>query len=329
MTSTNDERRAVIDVGTNSVKLLVATVGRRVSPILKLSRQTRLGGGSFKTNRLQPDAIARTVGAIAELATEAARLTPESLRVFATSAARDTSNGGDLLAAVRHSTGLEVEIISGEEEARLAFRGVSSDGNLFGTPLLIVDVGGGSTEWVAGEGDIIYYCTGSGLLGTARLLELHPVSDPPTPAELADCRAAVREFMVQHVRPHLWPVLELLRARHLRAVGLGGTLKCIARLASAPEPPGASLSREALRQQIEHLWHRSSAERRRLPGLAPEKADVALAGTVIYEALLVEFGFPQVHLSQHGVREGALLEPARIPPTSPPEHDPARLLSLV
>jgi exopolyphosphatase/guanosine-5'-triphosphate,3'-diphosphate pyrophosphatase len=131
-------RRAVIDVGTNSVKLLVAEVAdRAVTPLLEESQQTRLGRGFYETHRLQPEAIRQTAESVAKLARRAEEWQPVPFRVIATSAARDALNPQDLLSAVRQSSGLDVEIISGEQEADWVFRGVATDPELGGQRLLI------------------------------------------------------------------------------------------------------------------------------------------------------------------------------------------------
>src|SRR5438067_2450389 len=136
-------RRAVIDVGTNSVKLLVAEVsGRRVEPLIERSEQSRLGRGFYQNRRLQPAAIRDTALAVAGFAAEAAESGAVATRVIATSAARDAVNQQELIAAIQTASGLPVEIISGEQEADWAFRGVISDTVFAGHPLLIVDVGG-------------------------------------------------------------------------------------------------------------------------------------------------------------------------------------------
>src|SRR5262245_50667348 len=194
-------RRAVIDVGTNSVKLLVAQVsGRRVDPLLEQSEQTRLGSGFYQTRRLQPNTIAHTARVVAEFARQAAELSAVSTRVIATSAARDALNQGELLAAIRAASGLEVEVISGEQEADWTFRGVGSTPLFAGRPLLIVDVGGGSTEFILGEGDHQQFGR-SFPLGTVRLMELLPHADPPAGQEWERCRATLMDFLEQQVRP--------------------------------------------------------------------------------------------------------------------------------
>src|SRR5882672_9383801 len=151
-------RRAVIDVGTNSVKLLVAEVaGRDIRPVSEESKQTRLGQGFYETRRLQPEPIDKTARAVARFAGAARDLSAGSIRVIATSAARDAVNPGDLVAAIENASGLKVEIISGDQEAQWVFQGVTTDPKLAERPLLLLDVGGGSTEFILGQGEHTHF----------------------------------------------------------------------------------------------------------------------------------------------------------------------------
>src|SRR5437879_4940305 len=137
----NPIRRAVIDVGTNSIKLLVADVSDHdVKPVYEDSKQTRLGQAFYQTHRLQAGAIASTVRAVAHFAESAREHNAASIRVFATSAARDAINPEELTAAIEAASGLKVEIISGDLEADWVFQGVTSDARLAKTPLLLLDV---------------------------------------------------------------------------------------------------------------------------------------------------------------------------------------------
>jgi exopolyphosphatase/guanosine-5'-triphosphate,3'-diphosphate pyrophosphatase len=146
-------RRAVIDVGTNSIKLLVADVrGREVLPVHEESRQTRLGKGFYETHRLQPETIAHTAEAVWEFGEIARERNAQSVRVIATSAARDAVNPRDLTNAIERAAGLKTEIITGAREAEWAFQGVATDTELAAHPLLLLDVGGGSTEFIVGQG---------------------------------------------------------------------------------------------------------------------------------------------------------------------------------
>src|SRR5438128_672138 len=193
--------RAVIDVGTNSVKLLVGSVGQEgVKPLHESSHQTRLGQGFYDTHLLQPGAIRETARSVAEFASQAASWEPISIKVIATSAARDAKNKDDLLKAISDACGLHVVVISGEQEADWAYRGVTSDPALHSQPLLVIDVGGGSTEFILGRrGERLF--GESFALGSVRLLERIPLDDPPTPAQLSAYETAVDEILESRVRP--------------------------------------------------------------------------------------------------------------------------------
>ena len=207
MNSPPPQRRAVIDVGTNSVKLLVADVaGSRITPVAEESNQTRLGAGFYASRRLQTAAIAKTAAAAAGYSDKAAKLGATSVRLIGTSAARDALNAAELAAAIRQESGLAIQILSGEEEAEWVFRGVASDPKLAGLPVLILDVGGGSTEIIVGENAVPRFCR-SYALGTVRLLEQLQPGDPPGLDALNHCRAILREFLDRHVVPALEPAL--------------------------------------------------------------------------------------------------------------------------
>ena len=200
-------RRAVIDVGTNSIKLLVADVaGRDVQPVHEESRQTRLGRGFYETRRLQMEPIAHSANAVADFARTARQHDARSIRVIATSAARDAVNPDDLISAIEAASKLKVEIISGRQEAAWAFQGVTTDPELARAPLLLLDVGGGSTEFILGQGERTHFAH-SFTLGTVRLLEKFPHSDPPTRAEFTACRDWIKKFLHDEVRPGLEPAL--------------------------------------------------------------------------------------------------------------------------
>ena len=308
------QRRAVIDVGTNSVKLLVAQVsGRRVDPLLERSEQTRLGSGFYETNRLQPAAIARTARAVAEFARLAAEWSAVSTRVIATSAARDALNQDELLAAIRAASGLAVEVISGEQEANWAFRGVGSTPLFAGQPLLIVDVGGGSTQFILGEGDH-QQSRHSFRLGTVRLMERLPHSDPPRPEEWVRCRATLADFLEQQVHPVIDSELRTFSSRAAQLVGTGGTASVMARielrLASFDREriEALRLTQEQVRRQRDRLWSLRLFERKKIAGLPEDRADVILTGVGIYEVLMESFGFPDVRVSTRGLRFAAVLD---------------------
>jgi exopolyphosphatase/guanosine-5'-triphosphate,3'-diphosphate pyrophosphatase len=308
------QRRAVIDVGTNSVKLLVAEVsGNRVEPLLEQSEQTRLGSGFYQTHRLQAPAIELTARVVAEFARQAAQWGVPSTRVIATSAARDALNQDQLLAAVRAASGLAVEVISGEQEADWAFRGVVSAPAFAGQPLLIVDVGGGSTEFILGAGDHQQFRHSFGL-GTVRLLERVPHSDPPTLEEWERCRTTSQAFLEQQVHPVIGSELRTFSSPAVQLVGTGGTASIMARIElglgtfDRDRIEALRLTRDQVGRQRARLWNSPSAERKRIVGLPPDRADVILTGVAIYEALMELFGFFELRVSTRGLRFAAVMD---------------------
>jgi exopolyphosphatase/guanosine-5'-triphosphate,3'-diphosphate pyrophosphatase len=306
-------RRAVIDVGTNSIKLLVADVrGRDVLAVHEESRQTRLGKGFYESNRLQPEAIARTAEAVWEFAEIARERNAASIRVIATSAARDAVNPDDLTTSIERACGLKTEIISGAREAEWAFQGVATDLELSQTPLLLLDVGGGSTEFILGHGNKKSFAH-SFPLGTVRLLEKFPHGDPPTKNEYNSCRDWLKNFLHGEVRPQLEPTLKN-ESGEIQLVGTGGTTSILARM----EKKLDRFDREKIEstvlnfeQVVEHrknLWKLPLAERKEIPGLPKLRADVILTGVLIYEAVMEEFNFKELCVSTRGLRFAAVMD---------------------
>ena len=307
-------RRAVIDVGTNSVKLLVADVADgTVQPLLERSEQTRLGRGFYETRRLQPDAIRQTTQAIAGFATLAARFQPESTRVVATSAAREALNQAELIDTVERETGLRMEIISGETEADWAFRGVTTDPALAEVPLLIIDVGGGSTEFILGQG-LARHFQRSLPMGSVRLLERFPVSDPPTLNERNGLCAWLDQFLAAEVEPELRRALNSFVPGSVRLVGTGGTGTILARMQAGlagfdrTRIEATRLRREDVRAETTRLWNLSLAERKKIVSLPPNRADVILIGAAIYLAIMERFDFSEASVSTRGLRFAAVLD---------------------
>jgi len=320
-------RRAVIDVGTNSIKLLVADVtGHRVDPVYEDCRQTRLGQGLYATGKIQPQAITQTAIAIGAFITIALRYNASSIKLFATSAAREAKNADELKAALEQAVCLPVEIIPGEREAHLAYLGVRTDPAFEGKPLLIFDVGGGSTEMILGNGPHIQLQR-SYQLGAVRLANELQHSDPPAPAELANCRQWLRDFVQRDIQPELKPALaQGAKAKgqsasgnpgtpdSLQLVATGGTstvLACIQ--AGLPKYDrtkidGMRLRLDQVRAIVEQLWQMPLENRKRVIGLPPDRADIILFGAAIYEALMDKLAMPDLCISTRGLRFGAVLE---------------------
>ncbi len=312
-------RRAVVDIGTNSVKLLVADVADgRVKPVFEGSEQTRLGEGFFETSRLQAGAITKTAAAVAEFQKLARENGATGLRIIATSAARDAVNPAELTGAVEQATGLKVEIISGEQEADWVFQGVTSEPELAAQALLLLDVGGGSTEFILGSGAQKHFRQ-SFQIGTVRLMQKMPPGDPPTAADLAACRGWVDDFLEKEVRPNLEPALERERkqdpGKHpLQLIGTGGTATILARMEGRLQVydrrriEATRLSRAQVRDHAERLWSLPLVERKLTVGLPKKRADVILPGVVIYDRVMAAFGFGELRVSTRGLRFAAVMD---------------------
>jgi exopolyphosphatase / guanosine-5'-triphosphate,3'-diphosphate pyrophosphatase len=311
-------RRAVIDVGTNSIKLLVADVeGHDVRPVCEESKQTRLGKGFYETRRLQPEPIAKTAKAVRTFAEMARGLAAVSIRIIATSAARDALNPEELISAIETASALNVEIISGEKEAEWAFQGVTTDPALASQPLLLLDVGGGSTEFILGQGEHKHFQE-SFPLGTVRLMEQVPHGDPPKLQDLAICMDWLKTFLKKEVHPRLGPKMDwenkVGKAR-LQLVGTGGTASILARMElnatefDRDQIEATRLSVERVRWHVQHLWSLPLAERQLIVGLPKKRADVILTGAAIYEAVMEQFGFAELRVSTRGLRFAAVMEP--------------------
>jgi exopolyphosphatase/guanosine-5'-triphosphate,3'-diphosphate pyrophosphatase len=309
-------RRAVIDVGTNSIKLLVADVAEHdVQPVWEGSIQTRLGQGFYETHRLQPEPIAQTAEAVTVLAETARRHEATTVRVIATSAARDATNPKDLLKAIKTASGLNVEIISGDQEAEWAFQGVTTDPKLARKHLLLLDVGGGSTEFILGRGGHKHFAQ-SFPLGTVRLLEKIPHGNPPLADELAACRRWLKAFLDETVRPQLESALRReTKSGQIQLVGTGGTTSILARMEAKMEEfnreriEGTSLDIKRVQWHVKHLWSLPLAERQQIVGLPKKRGDVILPGVAIYEAVMEQFGFSELRITTRGLRFAAVMAP--------------------
>jgi exopolyphosphatase/guanosine-5'-triphosphate,3'-diphosphate pyrophosphatase len=304
------QRRALIDIGTNSVKLLVADVSSTsIVPVWEGSEQTRLGQGFYEGHILQPVPIARTADAVARFSRVAREHGAAEVQAVATSAARDAVNRRDLLDAVHAASGLRITVISGETEAEWSFSGVLSTEAFRGRRLLVLDVGGGSTEFIVGNGATIGFRR-SFELGSVRAFEhLRPPESP----SMDDLRRA-REHLDGYLCANVLPVL----ATHLEpspdiALGVGGSTAILAMIQLATDVfdrehiESTRFTAESLKALVERLWKMPVMERRQLPGLPPERADVILTGAAIYEAILRVLRPPALGISTRGLRFGALM----------------------
>jgi exopolyphosphatase/guanosine-5'-triphosphate,3'-diphosphate pyrophosphatase len=299
-------RVASVDIGTNSVRLLVADVdggGReaRLVPVERLMRITRLGQGVDAARRLHPDAIARTTNVLREYGEVIRRLGATRVRATATSAARDSANRDEFFDAAADALGARPELLSGEDEAALSFLGATAELEE-AAPYLVVDVGGGSTEFVVGtekpEGAI------SIDIGCVRITEQFLHSDPPAAEELSQAVSVVRDHLADVDRE----VPGAASARTL--VGLAGTVTTIA----AVELGLAEYDRDAIhhfrlqRAAAEDVFRTLATEpadvRRHNPGLEPGRVDVIVGGALVVVSIMRHWGFDEMLVSEADILDG-------------------------
>jgi exopolyphosphatase/guanosine-5'-triphosphate,3'-diphosphate pyrophosphatase len=304
-------RVAAVDIGTNSTRLLVADIhAGRIEDIKRETRVTRLGEGVDERHRLLPVPVARVRNVLSDFRRQLESLGAERTLAIATSAIRDADNGEAFLGEVEWSYGFATRLLSGHEEAMMMFRGVTSEREL-GAGTVIVDIGGGSTELVAGGPDGVHWHDSLDI-GSVRLTERFLDSDPPTAAELESCATAVRALLSERVP-------EEIRSGTRSAVGVAGTITSIAALALGLEEydrdrvHGFELTAEALREQLDRLASVPIAERRRLRPLDPERAPVIVGGAVIARETLAFFGLAALEISERDILDGAALAAAELP----------------
>jgi exopolyphosphatase / guanosine-5'-triphosphate,3'-diphosphate pyrophosphatase len=298
-------RYASIDIGTNSVLLLVAERDNtgHWTAIAERAEITRLGKGVDKKKMLSPESMDTTLDAVARFATEARGLGAKGLAISATSAVRDALNGRVFLDGVKQRTQVPAEILSGDDEARLSFASASAD---FGgkAPIVAVDIGGGSTEFIFGDTNGVISYRKSFDVGSVRMTERFLAGDPPEPDQLAHLDAFLKDTFQAMPRP----------PEGFRLVGIAGTVTTVCAVARTIEPydatlvHGADLTRAEIESTIERLAHLPVMLRRTLPGLQPKRADVIVAGGVILLAAIDCLSATSVTVSDRGLRWGLLAD---------------------
>lgn len=297
---------AGVDIGTNSVRLLLASPDGNggLRPMDRRMTITRLGQGVDRTGRLDPAAVARTLDALADYQRRWDDAGAGAVRITATSAARDAADAVDLLDRIETATGVRPEILPGHEEAALAYRGAVAGSPVAGA-VVVLDIGGGSTEMVRGEG-LQVRAADSRQLGSVRLTEQALPSDPPTAAEVAAARALTHpelDALADHVDP----------AAAATLIGTAGTVTTLAALhlgldAYRPEIiHGARLPADAVADLTARLCTMTIAARRGLPAMEPGRADVIAAGAIILDEVLRRFGHEEVLVSEADILDGITL----------------------
>jgi exopolyphosphatase / guanosine-5'-triphosphate,3'-diphosphate pyrophosphatase len=297
-------RVAAVDLGTNSTRLLVADVEN--GSLEEVSRRltiTRLGEGVDERRRLLPVPIARVRNCLADYRRELETLGADRTLCIATSAVRDAENGEAFLGEVEWSYGFTTRLLTGEEEAALMIRGVTA-----GRPaldgVLVVDIGGGSTELVLASGGDIAFATSLDV-GCVRITERFLRSDPPSRPELAAAGAYVRSLL---------PELDAAAA-----IGVAGTVTTLATLdlGDAEYDParthGHRLPLGSVEDQLERLAAMTTEERVAVPGIEPGRAPVIVAGVVVLREVMAAYGLDEIEVSERDVLHGAAFAAAELP----------------
>ncbi len=304
-------RVAVVDIGTNSTRLLVADVdGPRVDEVDRRTTVTSLGRGVDHTGTLRGEAIDDVCNAIAGYRAHYEELDADRVMAVATSAVRDAANGEAFIAELRERFGLQAQLLTGEEEAHLTYLGATA-ARPSDEPTLVFDIGGGSTELIVGSGASVDFHT-SLPAGTIRHSERHLTTDPPNPSELEDLAADIRGLVeaATAARDGAPPV---------RAIGTAGTPTSLAAIHQELEPydpdrvHGYRLGLRGIQRMLSRLASVPLAERLDIPGLHPGRAPTIVAGTVILVQVMRAFGFDEVEVSERDILHGSALSASLAP----------------
>lgn len=301
-------RVAAIDCGTNSVRLLIAEVSADTGLLIDIAREmriVRLGEGVDATGRLSAAALERAFGAVDEYARLIEEAHVDALRFVATSATRDASNRDEFVSGIRGRLGVEPEVISGSDEAVLSFTGATSSFEIAGaaTPCLVVDIGGGSTEFVMGEPGRPPTASTSVDIGCVRMTERHFVTDPPWPAEVSAARDDIEAAIAEVAQK-----LPLRRAGSM--VGLAGSVTTVAALAmgmweyDATRIHGAVITAADIHRVCEELLYSNLEKRSANPVVHPGRVDVIAAGSLVLSAIVAYTGLAEILVSEHDILDG-------------------------
>ncbi|MFC9859613.1 MULTISPECIES: Ppx/GppA phosphatase family protein [unclassified Streptomyces] len=305
-------RVAAIDCGTNSIRLLVADADPATGEIVELDRRmqiVRLGQGVDRTGRLAPEALERTFAACREYAAVIEELGAARVRFVATSASRDAENSGEFVRGVLDILGVEPEVISGDQEAELSFLGATKElagGDHLAKPYLVVDIGGGSTEFVVGDDEV--RAARSVDIGCVRMTERHLVRDgvvvdPPTHGAVTAIRADIDAAL--DLAQETVPIGEAATL-----VGLAGTVTTVAAIAlglTEYDPAAIHHSRISFEQVQEitgRLLSSTHEERAAIPAMHPGRVDVITSGALVLLAVMKRTGAQEVVVSEHDILDG-------------------------
>ena len=304
-------RVAVIDIGTNSTRLLIADVeAGRVVEVERRTTVTNMGRGVDHSNLICTEAIDEVCSVVADYKARYEELGVDRVMAIATSAVRDAVNGEAFIAELRERFDLDAHLLTGEEEAQLTYLGATAHRSSE-EPTLVFDIGGGSTEIVVGSGTEVAFHA-SLQAGTIRQSERHLTSDPPNPYELEDLAADIRNLIERVIaaEPHATPI---------RAIAVAGTPSSLAAIDQELEAydrdrvHGHRLHLGRIQRMLSRLSTLPLAERLRVPGMHPGRAPTIVTGTVILVQLMRAFGLQEVEVSELDILHGSALSAAMAP----------------
>ena len=302
-------RVAAIDCGTNSIRLLIADIdGNNFREVVRDMEIVRLGQGVDETGQFHPDAIARTLAAVDKFAAEIAKRGVEKIRFCATSATRDATNRHLFVDGVCERLGIELEVISGDEEAALSFAGAIKDLDPSNGPFLVVDIGGGSTEFVFGTSTV--EAARSVNIGCVRMTERHFASDPATPEQIEAARSDIQAAIAQAAA-----VVPITKAKTLVAVA--GTATTVAAAAlDLPEYDRYAIHLSRISAQQTHdaatMFATSTREQRLALGyMHPGRVDVIAAGSLVLSEIMKATGASEFVASESDILDGMAFSLAR------------------
>ena len=302
---------AGIDIGTNTLRLLIAEFSPdgRFNKIHSRRHITRLGEDITKTGRLKGEAMDRSIHVLESFSKDCKDYPIDGVYAVATSAVRDSANGRDFISMIKTKAGLDVDIITGDEEARLTMLGVSSGLNLGGEDIFLMDVGGGSTEFINASGasgrDIHFKISTD--IGVVRFTEQYIHSDPPSEEEIKSLESVVEE------RLRLIPPFKSSMDR-TSFIGTAGTVTTLAAIEQGmkiydPERVnGYRLSKESVDKISRMLIPMTIRKRKDVPGIEEGREDIIAAGALIVRKVMERFGFNEVVVSDNGLREGLVID---------------------
>lgn len=297
---------AVIDIGTNSARLLIARKDGEWQDILRTVEITRLGEGVDRTRIIKSEAMERTLSVLSRFRELMDQHGVQKSRVVSTSAMRDAKNAGEFIGLVKERLGFNLEVISGDEEGRLTFAGATGPGSSISREdvVLVVDVGGGSTEYIYGQAGQVSGATSIDI-GSVRLTEYFIKHNPPNEDELERARARIRGLAE--------PVFKKIADENPSVlIAVAGTATQLSAVYFGVEPydpqkiHGSKITLLELKDLTAQLASMTVDERRSLPGMHPKRADVIVAGALILDETMTELCFPEMAISERDILDGLL-----------------------